>query len=212
MRDEQRRLFFAADDAAHVAAHVEAGLVVERGKGLVEQQYVGVGGEGAYERGALAHPARKLPRVLLQKSAQPVLFGERERPRRRLRRAVSADLQRQADVPLHRPPGEQLVALQHIAELPRSPLWRRAVHEYLSPRRLQKPRGEGEQRRLAAARRPDHGDKFTLPHGKVEAVRGERLALFGVVGQAHARKFERGRVRSLVHSRIPLVKALFAQP
>ena len=95
--------FSRADDGVNVVADGQPRLIVQCGKRLVEQQDLRLRGEGAYERRALPHPARKLVGHMFEKSPQPVLFRERERLFPVFRRIFSLDLEGQGDVRLHRP-------------------------------------------------------------------------------------------------------------
>jgi hypothetical protein len=58
VRDEQRREPEAGEKRRELASHPIAGDRVEGGKRLVEQQQLGVPGQGAGERDPLALPSR----------------------------------------------------------------------------------------------------------------------------------------------------------
>ncbi len=94
----------------------------------------------------------------------------------------SADLERQLDVALHGPPVEQDRRLEDhpvIAVAP-SPLGGFAVHGDRARRGRGQVADEAEQRRLAAARRPDERDELARGDGQVDV--DECLHAAGALG------------------------------
>ena len=173
VRDEKGGLALASDDLGNVLRDEKAGLVVERGEGFIQEEHVGVEGEGADERGALPHAARKLRRIALQKFSEPVLFGERSCPLQRFAIEPVLHFEGQADIFFDRAPREELVALEHVAD--------RAPSGHFALGRGQKPRREGQKGAFPAARRSDEGDKLAFLHRKGEVFGRRHLAPHGMI-------------------------------
>jgi hypothetical protein len=66
------------------------------------------------------------------------------------------------DVVDDRPPGEEQVLLEHVADLAGRPDDRPAVEQRLAARRPDQPGDDVEDRRLPAAARPDDADELAL--------------------------------------------------
>ena len=108
--------FLILDDAVYLVRQLKPRLIVQRGKGLVEQQQLRVAGQGPYQRHLLAHAAGKLRRAVLFKPGKPIAVQQRTGLRLSLRRAEALYLEPQQYVGFHRAPLEQMVALQHIPD------------------------------------------------------------------------------------------------
>ena len=162
VRDEERRFLLASEDVRNVRGDFEAGLIVERGEGLVEEQDVGLHDERSDERGALAHPARELGRIALQKARKPVFFGEFHRAGAAVGGVLFLHFEGKVQIFLDGAPREEFVALEHVADAP--------FARHLARGGLQNARRERKDGALAAARRADHGGKFPLAEGEGEPV------------------------------------------
>ena len=92
---------------------------VQRAKGFVHQQNVGIKGQRPRDAGALLHPARKLPGKLRAKAGQLHQVQHTFHPRFLFGPRKPHDLQRQPDVPRDRAPGIKAGGLKHIAIGPR---------------------------------------------------------------------------------------------
>ena len=77
--DEQRGLAGALERLRQVALQHHAGLRVDRGERLVEQQHVRIDGERARQRHALAHAAGQLVRIVTGKFGEVEIFQQRLR-------------------------------------------------------------------------------------------------------------------------------------
>ena len=88
-------------------------------------------------------------------------------------------LQRQLDVAFDGAPLEQAALLEgHAVVLVEAGLMRRlAVDDQLAGRRLDQVGDQAQQRRLAAARRPDQRDELATVHGEVDV--DQRVDLVG---------------------------------
>ena len=67
---EHDRARLLAQQPRQLAAHAEAGQVVEGREGLVHEQQVGVAGQGPRQLHALPHAARELVRVVLLEAVE----------------------------------------------------------------------------------------------------------------------------------------------
>src|SRR6185437_2479737 len=88
MRDENNRALYLAPDRHQLVAEKDSRLLVERGKGLVHQDDVGLERERAANRDALRHAARQLARIsvreffeadhaqIFQPALAPFLLGD----------------------------------------------------------------------------------------------------------------------------------------
>ena len=57
VRHQQRCFALAADDIVDIVRYRQARLIIQGGKRFIQQQDSGIGGQGAYQRAALAHAA-----------------------------------------------------------------------------------------------------------------------------------------------------------
>ena len=159
--------------------HDRAGGAVEVAGRLVGEQQRRLGREGARQRDALLLAARELRRVVV--SALAEADARRAVARAAVERLGAAgELERQEDVLERGQVGEQLERLEDEADAAAAQerqlvlgerLDRRAVDPHLALARPVEPGGEAEQRRLAASRRPEHGDELAARDREVDASR-----------------------------------------
>ena len=80
MRDEHDGLVQLGLQLQQLVLHLAADQRIQRGKGLVHQQDLGVGGQRARQAHALLHAAGQLVRILLFETRQANLFQPVARP------------------------------------------------------------------------------------------------------------------------------------
>ena len=176
VRDQDRGLALAAQDLGHLVGEREPRLRIERRERLVEQHDVRLGAERARERHALAHPARELARQIVQELAESVA-GEQlqSRAARALPHVGALDFGAEHRVLEDGAPLEQVILLQHVADLAARPGDRLAVDQHRAVGRRENSGDQRQQRALAAAALPDDGDE--LARGDRERDAFERLGL-----------------------------------
>src|SRR5579862_1937380 len=111
--DEDRGLARFIGDPEELGLHDLARLRIERGKGLIEQQYLGLCIERTGEIDALSHAPRELVRIVLLEPAQPdeIDIARGALP---LGLAVAAlDLRTERDIRNHVSPRQQAVLLEN---------------------------------------------------------------------------------------------------
>src|SRR5258708_26628872 len=96
---------------------------------LVEQNDVGLRAQRARERDELAHAAGELARQMMQELAEPVADEQCSCAHARLAHVGALDLGAQHSVLEDRAPLEQIILLQHIADLPALAGYRLAIDE-----------------------------------------------------------------------------------
>jgi len=135
-------------------------------KRLIHEQDLRIQDEHLREGHALAHSARELVGVALSESGEanprePLLAsGECFRARH------AAKLQSRDDIFDGVPPGHERFCLEHVARSRVDAGKPRSKDRHRAGRRLEQAGGDVEQRRLAASRRPDHGNELALGHAK----------------------------------------------
>ncbi len=100
-----------------VALQHHAGLRVDRGERLVEQQHVGIDGQRARQRHALAHAAGQLVRIVIGKFGEVEIFEQRLRALPALGRRNALDLDAEHDVLGDGAPRQQQILLQHEGDM-----------------------------------------------------------------------------------------------
>jgi len=191
--DLERLLLVVGDeDAGHVdlvvqpaqpAAQLLADLGVERAEGLVEQQHLGLDGQGAGQRDALALAARELVRVALGQrleldQAQQVQHAAADlrigRPHR-----LGAHAQAEGDVLEDRQVAEQRVVLEdeaHAAVAHVGVGGVLAVEVHAAAVGHLEPGDDAQQRGLARTRGPQQRDQLARGHVEVDLVADHRTA------------------------------------
>ncbi len=152
---------------------------IEAGRGLVEEQDVGIERHGARQTGALAHAAADLGRIESLEPAQP---DQRQFQRHQFGDLGGAEfcvfVQRQRHVLGQRHRAPQRAALEQHAETPadlHAPLGSRgpealAVVIDVAARRPFEPDHVLEQGALAAAAGAHHDEDAAAPHGEVDVA------------------------------------------
>ena len=131
-----------------------ASACVQRHERLVEQQQIGLDGEGPRQRHAAREAERKLAGIVLAMRGEASdLEQRRQRVGRRVRR-------RQPDIVLDRAPRQQPRLLEHHAE----PAVMRQLHRAVVV--AIEAGDDAEQCGLAAARRPDQRADFAIAQAK----------------------------------------------
>ena len=182
--DEDGRGPGPAQHVVHLAAHAGAQAGVERGERLVEQDDLGIGGQGAGERHALLLAARELVGIAPVQSRQSDHLEQLEDPLA----PVGAAPQPEGDVATDGEVREQRALLGHIADatvLARDEHVAAVVDQVLAELDLAaiealEAGDDAQQRRLAAARRAQNAGETAGLDGQVHAVEdlevSERLA------------------------------------
>ena len=176
MRDVDGRAPDPAMDLLQLRAHRHAERRVEVRERLVEEQQRGLANERTRERDPLALAARELVRAPCEEVDAPHELGCGPNAPFGLARRHVANRQPEADVLLDRQVWEERVALEDHRDV--SATGPPARHVALAEQdpsgaRLLQPGDQPEERRLAAARRADHGEQLAL--GDLEIERRECL-------------------------------------
>src|SRR5215467_306553 len=155
--NEDHGLALAAQDFADLVGERETRLRIERRERLVEKDHVGLRGERARQRNALAHATRKLARQMVQELAEAIAGQILAGALTGAPHVSALDLGTQYRVVQNGAPLEQIVLLQHVADLAARARDRPAVDQHGTSRRLQDARDERQQGALAAAALADDG-------------------------------------------------------
>ena len=161
------------------AAHVLAQAGIEVRQGLVEQQQVRLDDDGAGERDALLLSARQFGGLAPAIALQPHRGQRARHPRLALGPRDLAHGEAEADVLRHRHVREEGVVLEDEADPPGPD---RGMADVGTADRDAAAVGredacdQTQERRLAAARRPQHGEELTGPDLDVDAVDRRRRA------------------------------------
>ena len=121
---QQRRLALLPYDAVDIRRYGQPCLIVQRRKGLSQQQYLRLGRQRPDQGAPLAHPAGELGGPLLSEVRQPVALQQLPDMGLPLRRILTPYRQAQRHVAPDAAPLEQLVPLGHEAHLPGGPAHR----------------------------------------------------------------------------------------
>ena len=159
----------ALPDRQQLLLHQLARLRIERGKRLVHQEHGRLDGQCAGDADPLPHPTRQLVRVLRLEAGEPGHVQLVSRATRALRRGDAHLLEPELHVGLHRAPRKQRELLEDHGGggAARRQL---AVEPDRALARRQQSRDEIQQRRLAAARRPEHRDELLGVDDEIDAV------------------------------------------
>ena len=172
VRDHEHRLVRGLHDLQQLVLDGAAGQRIERAEGFVEQQHLGLDGEGARDADALLHAAREFRRLLVDRVAEAdhfevagAVFGDLLfRPVRPLR------FHGEGDVAQHAHPGHQGVALEYHAAVEAGPPDFAAVHEGLAGTGFVEPGQHVEDGGLAAAGVADDADELALVDVEVDVL------------------------------------------
>ena len=184
MADKHNRLLEALLQLQQLLLQVLANQRIERGKRLVHQQNVGIGGKGTGQPHALLHAARELMGVFVGPALQPDQGQLLMHDALAFCLGRAAQLQTQAHDFRHRPPGQQGKLLEHHGH-PRAAqaaqggritpagvgiaaAGMRVADQHLAPGGPVQAVQAAQQRRLARARQAHQHRDFTL--GNVQAA------------------------------------------
>ena len=146
---------------------------VERAKRLVHQQEIRLHDPGLCHGGALSHPAAQLVRIAIAESFQTDAVDPRHRLGARLGRAPASNVEAQANVVDDRLPRQQRVLLEHVRGASIDAAQRLAEDRHRPARRRDQSGNQVENRRLAAAARPDHRHESAGRYIEADAFDGD---------------------------------------
>ena len=137
---------------------------VERAERLVEEEYARLGGERAGDRHPLPHPTRELARLAVERIAEADAIERPAGPALLIGGALGRKgrLHGQAHVLERAEPGEQRVVLEDERRVAAHARHRRAVEHDRAGVGRRQARQQAQERRLAAAHRPDDRDEFAV--------------------------------------------------
>jgi hypothetical protein len=179
--DEDRGLALAPQNLRHLVGQCQPGLGIERRERLVEQHHVRLGGERAGKCDALAHAAGELARQVVEERAEAVAGQELSGALARGAHVGALDFGAQHGVVEDGAPLEQIILLQHVADLAARAGDRLAVDQHVASGRLQDAGDQRQQRALAAAALPDDGDELAGRNRKRDVAQRRGLASEGEV-------------------------------
>jgi len=193
VRDKHESHAQLALQALELDLHARAEFGIERGERLVEQEHLGLGGEGTGERHALPLAAGKLVRHTVFKSLQRDqrdrvgdLFGNF-----RIRAFLHA--QAKGNVVAHGQVRKKRVALEDLVHI--APVGREVGHIFAPEQngaRLRRfeARDHAQERCLPAAGRPQESEELASAHLQAHIIDGRETA----EAFRHARYFDHRRV------------------
>ena len=169
-----------------------AQLGVEAGQRLIEQKYRRVRHQRSRQRNALGFPSRALVRHLIEQMADAHHLGNLAHPLDPLRPRYVLHAQAELDVLRHRLMRKQRVALEHHAEAAVTRLEivdDAPVNADFAGGRIFEAGDHPQGRGLAAPRRPDKDDEFTVCNGAGQVLhrrnRAERLTQVHQLDRGH---------------------------
>src|SRR6516162_5715018 len=168
VRDQDRRLPFAAQNFGNLVRERKPGLRIKCRERLIEQDNIGLGAERACQRAPLAHSARKLPWQMVQELAKTISGQELFRTSLRRCYIGALNFRSQNRVFQDRAPFEQVILLEHVADLARRPADRPAVDQNRAGRRLENPRDQRQQCAFATPALTDNGDELARRDGEAD--------------------------------------------
>ncbi len=147
-----------------------AGDLVERTKGLVHHQNLGLEGQRPRNRHALLHATRELPRVFALKAFETHALQVLEGNGFGLGPAFALDLKRQGHVGQHIAPREQRGCLEHITIGTGQPGVMRAhtIDQHLAGADVLQVCNHPHQRGFATTGRADQGDKLAFTYIQID--------------------------------------------
>ncbi len=192
MGDHERGHAARAQDARDRVLELEAGLDVERAERLVEKEHLGIIRERARKRDALRHPAGERTRRGVLEAGEADELEQLAHAALEMRRAP-ARARSERDVVRDRKPREEREVLEHerAPRIGTADLF--AARERVPAVERLEPREDAQERRLAAARRPEQTHHLAGADLEVEAPedgnpsRRPRIALGGLRERKAAR-------------------------
>ena len=185
MGDHQRRHLLLTDDAIDILRHRQTGLIIQGGKSLVQQENVRRHRQGANQRHPLAHTAAKLGGVAIGKLRQPIGFQQAVGVCPRFGGEAVANLQAKQHVLPHGAPFQQIILLQHIADMGAGTGHRLTRHHHPPRRRGQRAGDDRKQGGFATAAGTHQAVKIPLFHRKRDILQRHRFPLWGLIGLAN---------------------------
>src|ERR1051325_4404403 len=176
---EQDRLALLLPDFQSLAVQHRARPRGERPEGLVHENHRRLVGERADDRGALAHAAGELRRIIFLETRKA---GERDKvvqlPLALLAR-IALRVEAEGDVFLEREPREKLALLRHVADSGVELSHFLSLIENPSAGDRRQAGDEFEQRRFAAAGRPYNRNKFAVGDVQADIFQRDQVAALG---------------------------------
>ena len=151
VRDEDCGLALAPQDRGDLVGQRQTCLRIERREWFIEQHDIRLGAECARKRNTLAHSTRELPRQIVQELTQAIAGEQRGRALARLCHVGALDFGAEHRIFEDRAPLEQVVLLQHVADLAARTGDGLAVHQHRAVGRHEDAGNQRQQRALAAA-------------------------------------------------------------
>ncbi len=179
VRDQNRGDAVLALQPLHLDLHVEAQVLVERAKRLIEQQNLRIDREAARQRDALLLAAGELTRLALRELAHVHQRQHLGDARRDLLPWPFVSLQTIRDVFRHRHVREQRVVLEHDAD---AALARREVidglpvEQHAAFRLADEAGDDAQERGLAAAGRSEQRDHFAARYIQINVLDSNEIA------------------------------------
>src|SRR6478735_4638728 len=191
VRDEDDGFSRSLPEAHQLFLHLLARLRVERAERLVHQQHLRIEGEDASERGALLHPARELRRIVIAELGEA---DHGELPRYHLVYLFFSEtlrLEAPGDVAGHALPRKERELLEHHAAVGPRAAHFLAVDADAAGLGGDEAADDVQERALAAAARPDHGDELALAHRELRDLDDGKGLAAALVALGDARGFQR---------------------
>jgi len=162
MRHKKHGALKAAPDLREPISHRTPRECIQGPQGLIQQHDLLITQERAQQGCTLPHATGKLIRVAVLESIEA---EQRQQPHGLVAsgsHVSSHDFGPECEIVDEASPGQQPVALRHIAYLAEPPGLRIATQHDLAGIRLQQPGNEVQERALAAAARSDERDELAL--------------------------------------------------
>ena len=200
VRDENDGPPHLPPDRDQLVAEQDARLLVERGKGLVHQDDIGLERQRPAQRNALRHAARKLPRVGVGEFLEPDETEIFQRTLAPLRLVDILRFEAELDILQHRAPRIEHRVLKHIGhELGVGPGHRLACDQHTAAVVVKgnEAGDDIEQGRLAAAARPQQDQEIVFLRRDADLIEGADHAIAGgiVIGLADPRDLDDRHLR-----------------
>src|SRR5438105_6090085 len=170
VRDGHDRRAIRRPQLQQLVLHQRPGLHVERAEGLVHEEDGRLVDERLGERGALAHPARELVRVVALEPAEPDAGDPVARAPLGFSSSGPAKARPGRDVVEDVLPGKDRIDLEDIPNIPGDALDGLAVDEDVAVAGRLEPGDERERRRLSAAGRTDDRAELAVMDDEVEVA------------------------------------------
>src|SRR5665647_345912 len=192
--DHEHRLVHCGADLEQLVLDDAAGQRVERAEGLVEQQHLGLDGEGARDADALFHAAGEFARFLLLRAGEADEIDVFLAVQAHLGAAPAgpAGFHREGDVSYYRQPGHERMPLEYHAPIQAGPGDFAAVHDHDARARLIQAGEHVEDGGLAAAGMADDADELAAVDVKAYVFEhGEGLAVAAGITPGQSLDFEK---------------------